>query len=87
MDATPDDAAVADLPGEPERICRCADIEQAAAEQAVIDEPRREVAEPRRAVAPLRATSGTPPARLRRAVTRAVPATELDGADLWRRRR
>lgn len=83
MEAVRSQHPVAALLGELERICGRADTERAAADQAVIRELRREVAELRQAVAHLRAGGGPLPTRLRPVVARAL----LDGEHCAEHRR
>lgn len=80
MDAIRYRTPVAALLGELERICGRADTERAAADQAIIGDLRREVAELQQAVAHLRAGRGPVPPPLRPVVARAVLATDPDRA-------
>lgn len=81
MDAIRAHYPVAALLGELERICGRADTERAAADQAVIRELRREVAELRETVAHLRAGGGPLPPRLRPVAARALLPDEHRAAD------
>ena len=74
MDAIRPTSPTTALLHELERITGRADTERAAADQATIDDLRREVAELRRAVAHLRAAAGPLPPALRPVVARAVLA-------------
>ncbi len=80
MDAIRSQTPVAALMLELERICGHAETERAAADQAIIRDLRREVAELRQSVAHLRAAAAPLPSRLRPVVARAVLATGPDRA-------
>jgi hypothetical protein len=76
MDAIHSGNPIKALLGELDRICGRVETERAAADQAVIRDLRREVAELRQAVAHLRAGGGPVPTWLRPVVARAVLAVE-----------